>query len=95
MQEQGLEQGLGRDKMNRRQEKDTNMVHKQGKEQDMVHRRVPVAVMDMVPGMATGIDKEHRLDMVPGLKKAFELAPTPAPSKCTPLTAGRIVVCCL
>ena len=95
MQKQGLEQGLGRDKMNRRQEKGTNMVRRPGKEQDMVHRRVLGTVMEMVPGMVTGIGKEHRLDMVPGLKKAFELAPAPGPSKCTPLAAGRIVVCCL
>ena len=81
--------------MNRRQEKDTNMVHRPGKEQDTAHRRVPCTVTDMVPGMATGIGKEHRLDMVPGLTKASELAPAPAPNKYTPLTAGRLVVCYL
>ena len=90
------EQGLGK---NRVQEMDTNMVHKPDKEQEMARKMVlgtvtdsyrePGKVTDMVPG------KVHKMDMVLGLKKASELAPAPAPSRCIPLTADRTVVCYL
>ena len=95
MQVLGLQLGLERDKMNRRQEKDTNMVHKRDKKKDMAHKRAPGMVTDMVPGMVRGIGKEHRLDMVPGMKKASELAPAPAQKWCIPLTAGRKTLYCL
>lgn len=84
---------------NRVQEMDTNMVHRLGKEQDMVRKMVlgtvtesytePGKVTDMVPG------KVHKLDMVPGLMTASEPAPAPAPNRCTPPTADQKVMCYL
>lgn len=88
MQEQGLGKG------NRVQEMDTNMVHRPGMEQDMVHKKVLGTVTDKVPGKVT--DKVpgmvRKLDMVLGLKKASELAPAPALSTCIPLTVDRKAV---
>ena len=63
------------------------MVHRTDRDMDMDRDMVT----DMVPDKVLA----HRLDMVPGLKKASELAPAPAPSMCILLTAGRKVVCCL
>jgi len=38
-------------------------------------------------------DKVHKLDTVPALKKASELAPAPALCTYIPLTAGQKAVC--
>ena len=81
--------------MNRKLEKGKNRVHNPDKEQGMVHKRVLDTVMDMVPGTGTGMDKEHKLDRVPGQKKVLELTPASGPMKCSPLPAGCIVECCL
>ena len=91
--QQAREQGPG--KMNRVQEMDTDMVHRLDKEQDMVHKMVPGMVMDRVPGKVTDKvpDKAHKPDMVPALKKAFELAPAPALCTYIPLTDAQKAVC--
>lgn len=89
--------------MNRRLEKDTNTVHKPDKEKDMGHKRVRGKVTDMVtdmvpdmvPDMVMGIGKGHRLDMLPGLKRASELAPAPAQMSYIPLNAGQKRLYCL
>lgn len=86
--------GLRQDK-NKGQERDMNMAHRPDKEQDMVHKPVPGTDMGKVPGTEHRLDMVPELDMVPGQKKASELAPAPAQSSCISLTAGRKVLCCL
>lgn len=91
--QQAREQEPG--KANREQEMDTDMVHRLDKELDMAHKLVSGMVTDRVPGMMMdkvldkAPDKAHKLDMVPGLKRASELAPAPALCTCIPLTAGQ------
>ena len=87
--QQAREQEPG--KANREQEMDTDMVHRLDKELDMAHNLVSDMVTDRVPGMVMdkAPDKAHKLDMVPGLKRASELAPAPALCTCIPLTAGQ------
>lgn len=91
--QQGREQGPGR--TNRVKEMDTDMVHRLDKEQDTVHKMEPGMVTDRVPGKGKDKvrDKAHKLDMVPALKKASELAPAPALCTCIPLTAGQKAAC--